>query len=207
MAQEGFLCYKVALQPQNGLELATKTPKIIPKVALLALSGELTGGTLIIYNSIFIKWPWVNLLGLKRGSYITKLLPDQKIAWIGQKRPKSSVTSATNRCTFIKWPLKPVKALTWVPTLQSGSPATNKYGLNWQKKRLVKIAPKIVSMFHSVGGSDSCHIGTQSLYFHWMTLNKVIRAQEGILTSENTSMSKKVAWIDLKNTNPKSPPK
>ena len=39
------------------------------------------------------------------------------------------------------------------------------------------------STFHSARGSDSCYIGYQQLYFYWITLSKVIRAQdeEGVL--------------------------
>ena len=39
--------------------------------------------------------------------------------------------------------------------------------------------------FCFVGGSDSCYIGCQQLYFHQMALNKVIRDQEGVPTQQS----------------------
>ena len=52
----GFLHHKVAGQ---------KTSNIIPKMSHSALAGDPIGVTLATNRSIFIKWPYLKLLGLK----------------------------------------------------------------------------------------------------------------------------------------------
>ena len=47
-------------------------------------------------------------------------------------------------------------------------------------------------------GSDSRYIANQPLLFHWMTLSKVIRAEEGIPTSQSGSRTPKVTWVEEK---------
>ena len=63
------------------------------------------------------------------------------------------------------------------------------------------------STFCSVRGSDSWCIGHQSLYFHEMTLSKVIRAQEGFPTPQSGSPTTKMTWIGQKHAQPKWTPK
>ena len=75
-AQRGFLHHKVAPWPQILPELAKKHPaKIIPKIACSVLSGDPTAATSATNHSIFVKWPWVKLLGLKRGFLCHKVAP------------------------------------------------------------------------------------------------------------------------------------
>ena len=69
---------------------------------------------------------------------------------------------------------KVIRAQEGIPTPQSGCPTTN---MTWIDQKHAQN-----SMFGSVKGSDSCHIGNQSLYFHYMTLSKAIRAQEEVPT-------------------------
>ena len=54
-------------------------------------------------------------------------------------------------------------------------------------------------MFGSVKGSDSCDTGNQPLYFHLMTLSKVIIAQEEVLTSQSSSATTNTAGIGQKH--------
>ena len=74
--------------------IGQKTPaKITPEISLSTVSGEPIDVTYtsVINHSIFIKWPQVKLLGLKRGVPTSQSVsPTTKTAWIGQKRPKSS---------------------------------------------------------------------------------------------------------------------
>ena len=57
-------------------------------------------------------------------------------------------------------------------------------------------------MFCSVRGPVSCYIGKQPLYFQQMTLRKVIKASEEILTSQSGYLTTKIARISQKS--PKS---
>ena len=63
------------------------------------------------------------------------------------------------------------------------------------------------SMFRSVRGSDSCHIGNQQLCFHWMTLGKGTRAQEDVPTSQSGSVTLNLSWIGQKNWPSQSHPR
>ena len=47
----------------------------------------------------------------------------------------------------------------------------------------------LFSMFRSVKGHDMCFIGNQPLCFYLMGINKVIRDQEGIPTSQSGSLT------------------
>ena len=54
-------------------------------------------------------------------------------------------------------------------------------------------------------GSDSCYIGYKLLYFHYMTLRKVIRSQEGVPPPQSGSLTTKTTLIGQKHVQPKSP--
>ena len=54
------------------------------------------------------------------------------------------------------------------------------------------------STFCSVRGFDRCYIGYQQLYFHRMTLSKVVRALEGAPKPQSGSLITKTAWIGQK---------
>ena len=92
-----------------------------------------------------------------------------------------------------------IRAQKGIPTSQSGSSITKK-DPNWPKKSHVNHPQN--SMIRSVRGSDSCCIGNQPLCFHEMALNmalnKVIRAPDGILASQNGSPTTKEACIGQK---------
>ena len=50
----------------------------------------------------------------------------------------------------------------------------------------------------SVRGLERCYIGNQPLWLYQMVLSKVIRAQDGVLTSQSGSPTGKSAWISQK---------
>ena len=78
--QEGFA------EPQSGSP-ATKRPewaekrlvKSTPKIARSPLSGHRTAVTSVTNHFIFMKWPWVKLIGLKRGFLNHKVTPRPQI--------------------------------------------------------------------------------------------------------------------------------
>ena len=68
---------------------------------------------------------------------------------------------------------KRIRAQEGIPTPQSCSPTTKGPEL---AKNYVQHHPQNVTL-RSGRGPDRCYIGNQPLYFHWMTLSRVIRAQ------------------------------
>ena len=62
------------------------------------------------------------------------------------------------------------------------------------------------SMFRYIGGFNSCYIGNQPLYFQWVTLSKIIRAQEGVPTPQSGPPTRNTAWI-VKETPSQNHPK
>ena len=117
-------CRKVSKTYQTVLRESSATrnvaPKIIPKMSCYALSGDLTGVTSVTNHSIFVKWPEVKLLGLKRG-FLHHKMPLRPQIWPqiaknlpSQNHPQNStfcsvsgqtaVTLVSNRSIFNKWP-------------------------------------------------------------------------------------------------------
>ena len=82
----------------------------------------------------------------------------------------------------------------------------HKNNLDWPKTLPATTIPQN-STFGSIKGSHSCDIGRQPLYFHLMTLIKVIRAQEEVPTPQSGSATTNTAGIGQKHAQPKSPPK
>ena len=142
------------------------------------MSGDPTTVTSATNHSIFIKWPWVDLLRLKRVFLHHKVAPQPKAAWICQKTTKiiskiarsalsrdlTAVTSATNHFIFIKWPY-----VSKVIRAKRGFSHHKVAPRSQIRPELAKITvsqnhPQN-SMFCSARGSNSWCIGYQQLHF------------------------------------------
>ena len=91
-AQEGVPAPQSGSPTTNTALIGKKNnpAKVTPKVACSALSGDLTAVTLITKHSIFIKWPQIKLLELKRGFlHQESVSPMKKMTWISQKHALS----------------------------------------------------------------------------------------------------------------------
>ena len=100
---------------------------------------------------------------------------------------------------------KVIRAQEEIPASQSGSPTTQVAWIG--QKTPSQNCSQSNSMFHSVKGPGKCYIIKQTLYFHEITLSKVIRDQERILTSQRGSPITKLAWIGQKKCPAKITPK
>ena len=120
----------------------------------------------------------------------------QNATFLSVRGPNRCYIDNRPLCFHKMAPSKIIRAQEGILTLQS-VPLTTK--LAWMEN--AQNHPKNIT-FRSGMGSDSCHISNQPLYFHQMTLSKVIRAQVGIPMSQNVSPTTRTAWIGKKR--PKS---
>ena len=142
----------------------------------------------------------------QRRPELAKISPSQnypKIALSAISGDPTAVTSVTNYFIFIERP--------WVNLSELKRGFLHHKMAPWPEMQ-VELTKKLLSQHHpqnslfcSVRGSDSCYIGNQPFYFHWMTLSKGIRAQEGVPTSQSRSLTTNTAWIGQNNALPKSP--
>ena len=156
-----------------------KTPpaKITPKIAHSALPGDPIAVTSVTNHSIFIKWPWVKLLELKRGFLHFKVAPRPQ-KWLGldkntpgHNHPQNSTfgsVKVSESCQIGNQPLYfylmtlniVIRAQEEVPTSQSGSATTN---TAWIGQKHAQPKPPPNSTFCTARGSSSCYIGYQPL--------------------------------------------
>ena len=89
----------------------------------------------------------------------------------------TAVTSVTNHSIFIIWPQVKLLQRKRGFLLHKVLPQPQKWP--WLAQNTPSLNHPKNSTSCSVRGSNSCYIGYQPLYFHQMTLSKVIRAQDG----------------------------
>ena len=94
-AQEGIPTSQVAPPPQEWPELSKK--RLIKKISRSALLEYPTGVILATNHSVFIKWPLLKLLVLKRG------FRHHRVAPLSQKRPELTKKAQNQSQNTIKW--------------------------------------------------------------------------------------------------------
>ena len=157
-AQEGVLISQSSSPTTKRAWIGQTMSKIIPKIARYALSGYLTGVTLVTNCSIHIQqMPQCKGIRVQEGVPIAQSdSPINKMAWIGQKTREiipqiahsalsghpTGVTSANNHSYFNKWPWGKLLGLKKGFLQHTVAPRS----LKWPElvTRMGKIIPKLV---------------------------------------------------------------
>ena len=148
--------------------------------------------------------------GSRGESKITKWLPDHNnsLKWPEnvQNHPQNVTFHSVrrpNRCYIVnqplffnKWHYGKLLGLERGLLHHKVPPPTTKAA--WIGERTSKITSKMSRSAPS-GDPTGCYISNQPLYFQEMTLSKVIRAQEGVPTSQSGSPITNMAWIGYVN--------